>query len=114
MYAKLFRNHLFPFYETFLRKRKTLIYLKELEKNQWFSEKKLKEIQWNKFKKLLKHSYENVPYYNNKFKELNLHPDDIKTHEDIKKIPVLTRDDIRNHEKELIANNFKNKKLQLA
>ena len=48
MYPKLYKNILFPFYETFLRKRNTLKYLKYLEKTQWYSPERLREIQWER------------------------------------------------------------------
>lgn len=111
MYAKLYRNHLFPFYETVLRKRNTLKYLDELEKNQWLSEDELLSIQWRKLKKLLDHSYNNVPYYRKKFDESGLKPDDIKSADDYSKLPVLAREDIRNNRNDLIARNHSRQQL---
>jgi len=45
--------------------------------------------------KLIKHSYQNVPYYSEVFKSLKLRPDDIREIEDLKKLPILTKKDIR-------------------
>ncbi|RKY32236.1 MAG: phenylacetate--CoA ligase family protein, partial [Candidatus Omnitrophota bacterium] len=58
MYPKLYKNILFPFYETFLRKRNTLKYLKYLEKTQWYSPERLREIQWERLQRLLRYAYE--------------------------------------------------------
>lgn len=62
MYSRIYRNILFPFYEAVLRRRRTLLNLKELKRNQWLPEERLRETQWRKLRLLLKHAYENVPY----------------------------------------------------
>ncbi len=43
---------------------------------------------------LINHAYANVRYYRNKFDAAGLNPDDIKTLEDLKKIPFTTREDL--------------------
>jgi len=82
-----------------------------LLESQFWSYKKLKNYQWGKFQDLIKHAYDNVPYYNRIFKENNLHPKDIKNFEDIGKIPILTKDQIRNYFNTLIS--IKEKKEEL-
>lgn len=111
MYAKLYKNYIFPFYETIIRRRKTLVYLEKMEKDQWLPEEELKDIQWQKLKRLLEHSYENVPYYRNKFKSAELKPGEIRTYDDFVKLPILTRENIRDNQKGLLAENYKDKKL---
>jgi len=78
---------------------------KFLEESQWWSEEKLEEYQLNELKKLLKHSYVNVPYYRRLFDENSVKPTDIKTLSDLNKIPHLTKDIFRNHFKEITARN---------
>lgn len=111
MYTKIYQKMLFPLYEAALRKRNTLPYLKELERTQWLSEEELKQMQWNKLKALLAHAYENVPFYKDRFANVGLHPDNIKTPDDFDKIPYLTKDDIRNNHDNLLAVNYKGKKI---
>ena len=43
--------------------------LEELEKTQWWSCTELGDLQNELLQKLIKHAYENVPYYNCVFKE---------------------------------------------
>lgn len=74
-----------------------------LQKSQWWEESDLKEYQNQKLRELIKHAYENVPYYNDLFKKLKLKPDDIKNTNDLVKLPILT--------KETIRENFKNGKI---
>ena len=59
--------------------------------------KEIKELQLKRLKETVKKLYENVPFYQNKFKELKIKPTDIKTLEDIRKLPLTTKDDLRNN-----------------
>jgi phenylacetate-CoA ligase len=62
-----------------------------LMKSQWWDEKQLKQYQEERLCILIKHSVETVPYYRDLFLELNLKPQEIKTIEDLKKLPILTK-----------------------
>lgn len=55
----------------------------------------IREIQLKKLKKTVKYAYKHVPFYREKFKEVGLHPSDIKTLDDITKIPFTTKEDFR-------------------
>lgn len=44
---------------------------------------------------VVKRVYENVPYYRKKMEEAGVTPDDIKSTEDLPKLPFLTKDDLR-------------------
>ncbi len=58
---------------------------------------KIKELQLKQLKKTVKLVYDNVPFYKKKFQELKIKPDDIKTLEDVQKLPVTTKDDLRDN-----------------
>jgi len=81
-------------------------YKEFLEKSQRWSYKQLKEWQLYQLNILLKHVYKNVPYYKNVFIERGLKPDDIQDLSDLKKLPYLTRDLVRENSEDLIAKNF--------
>ncbi len=78
-------------------------YLSFLEESQWWPEQRLRHFQQKKLRALLKHSYENVPYYKELFTKLRLKPEDIRMIEDLAKLPIL--------EKELIRENFDNRRI---
>jgi len=80
--------------------------LSELLVTQWWSREQLEALQQKKLRALIKHAYQNVPYYHTLFKNLKISPDDIKTTDDLKKIPVLTKKDIRINFLSLQAKNF--------
>ena len=57
----------------------------------------LRLIQLKKLKKTIRYAYNRVPFYQQKFHEANITPDDIQTLDDLKKIPFTTKDDFRDH-----------------
>ena len=67
----------------------------------------LKRIQWINLKKLLNHAYKNVPFYRMKFEKAGITPDDIKKPADMKKIPVTTKEELKeNFPDSVIARNL--------
>ena len=86
--------------------------LQELKKSQNYSISELQALQMEKLKIMVEHCYNNVPYYRNLFDEIKLQPSDIKKLEDIQKIPILTRDCVKNNRGSLTASNIpKNQRL---
>jgi len=59
--------------------------------------KKIQEIQFKRLKETVHRVYDNVPFYQKKFKELKIKPDDIKTLDDIQKLPFTTKNDLRDN-----------------
>ena len=84
-----------------------------LQKSQWWSREKLEEYQVQQLEKLLKHAYENVPYYRRIFDERGLKPKDIQDFDDLRKLPYLTKDNFKLHFDELVAGNIKLKNLPM-
>ncbi|TET77407.1 MAG: phenylacetate--CoA ligase family protein [Candidatus Cloacimonadota bacterium] len=78
--------------------------LYKLRNNQWLKLSELEEIQRRKLKRIIKHAYENVPYYRKLFDSVGVKPEDIRTVEDLAKIPITTRKQIeRLRRDEIIA-----------
>jgi len=69
----------------------------------------LRNIQNEKLRRLIDHAYHHVPFYRERFKKINLHPDDIRTIDDLQKIPVIDKDDFHQSENsDLIDKKIKN------
>jgi len=81
-----------------------------LETEHW-SEEQLKDFQFQKFRMLLEHAYRNVPFYEELFSSIKLKPGDIRSFDDLQKIPVLTKETARLKNNELIARNLPKKHL---
>ena len=77
----------------------------EFSRNQFLSESEMICYQEEKLKKLVYHAYSTVPYYKAVFDKVKLVPDDIRTLDDLSKIPILTKNDIKQNFKQLISKN---------
>jgi phenylacetate-CoA ligase len=84
---------------------------KLLKKTEKWSKDQLIEYQWINLKSVIKHAYENVPYYKRIFDRYGIRPEKIKDYQDFKKIPFLTKNTIRENFRDLIANNFPKSKM---
>ncbi len=79
---------------------------KRLVKNQWRSYTELKNEQENQLRHLISFVNENVPYYRRLFKVIGCSPSDIRTIEDLQKLPLLTKDIIKQNWEELKPKNL--------
>ena len=86
-------------------------YTEELLVSQWFSKEELIHLQREGLTRLISHAYNNVPYYNELFKTTGLSPKDIQDIFDLKKIPFLTKNTIKNSFDKLISRGPIRKKL---
>lgn len=85
---------------------------KLMQKAELFTEEQLLDLQNQRLQALIKHCYAHVPYYRNLFDTLGLRPDDIQTRQDLQKLPVLTKQMVRDHFEELVADNIAELKAQ--
>ena len=74
---------------------------KNVVKSQWKAFDELKEDQEKQLQYLIDFVYRNVPYYHKLFDYLKLSPDDIKKIEDLEKLPILTKDIIKQNWEDL-------------
>lgn len=72
-----------------------LMLLHQVRKNQWLKPSDLEELQNKKLRAIVKHAYNNTELYHYKFKNAGVHPDDIKTVNDLKKVPFTTKEELR-------------------
>ena len=65
------------------------------EKIETMSRQDLEELQLKKLQKTVKRAFNEIPYYNNKYSQAEVYPEDIETLKDIEKLPFITKDDLR-------------------
>jgi len=70
------------------------------------SPKEIKKIQWRMFKKILAHAYNDVPFYRERFQKAGITPDNIQSRKDIKKIPITTKEELRNAGNKIFAKGY--------
>jgi phenylacetate-CoA ligase len=66
--------------------------LKRLDRTQWCSLDELCALQAGELRKLIAHAWRNVPHYRTRFEQAGLAPHDLKTLDDLRKLPLLTRE----------------------
>jgi len=81
-----------------IRARNAEGYYETLSGTQWLSPEQIAELQDEKLRRLVRHVYRSVPYYRAKMQERRLHPEDIRSHEDLARLPILTKADVRRHQ----------------
>jgi phenylacetate-CoA ligase len=61
------------------------------------SRDEISALQLQRLKWTLKHAYDNVPHYQQKFDAAGVHPDDLKTLADLARFPFTTKSDLRDN-----------------
>jgi len=61
------------------------------------SRDEMRELQGKRLQKLVSYVYHNQPFYRNKMQEMSITPDDIRTIDDIVKLPFTTKQDLRDN-----------------
>ncbi|MBD3245493.1 MAG: hypothetical protein GF333_00595 [Candidatus Omnitrophica bacterium] len=69
--------------------------LNDLEQRQWWTPQELRDYQNERLRALVRHAYAHVPYYRRLFRDCKLAPRDIRSVEDLHKIPLLSKDTVR-------------------
>ncbi len=72
-------------------------YYETLNATQWLSPAQIRELQDEKLRRLVRHAYRSVPYYRARMQEAKLRPEDIRGQDDLHKLPMLTKTDVRRH-----------------
>lgn len=88
--------------------------MKALESRERMSLHENLGIQLQDLLKLLKHAQATSPFYRRRFAEAGLETAKIQSFDDLKKIPPLTREDLRVHLREIQSSQFKEGDLQSA
>ncbi len=65
------------------------------EKMETMSRDEMAQVQSERLVKMVERAYNNVPLYRERFKESGVEPGDIKSIEDLNKLPFTTKDDLR-------------------
>ncbi len=88
-------------------------YLNDYEtRNEWTYEQ-LIQYRDTKLQRMIKHCYETVPYYKNLFDEKGINYNEIKTVTDLKIIPILNKDDVKNNINNFVSTSIPKSKLRI-
>lgn len=108
--ASIRRDIFEPLYLT-RAKSPQLGYWKKLEKTQYLSREAMEEIQWHRLQSLWSFVWQNNGFYRRRFNDAGLTKKSLQTPEDIKRLPFLTKKEIRTCTREMISSAHVGKKL---
>jgi phenylacetate-CoA ligase len=104
-YARLARHVMVPTLDYF-RGTRTAKRMAELERSQWWPLEKLHEEQTHALTSLVTYAFSQVPYYRRLASELGLESQDIRTPEDLTKLPLMTKDIVHEHLQDILAEDY--------
>ena len=81
----------------------------KIVRNPWKSKEELKDLQEKMMRNIIHFAYHNTRFYKQKFKKAGITPSDIQTLEDMKKIPVTTKDEARANPASMVAAGYTKK-----
>lgn len=81
-------------------------YLRELSTSQWWKPEVLRQQQWERGGAIVKYAYEHCAYYKSRFASLGF-DGKLGTWEDFRRLPLLTKRDIRDNEAKLLSSIFR-------
>lgn len=81
-------------------------YWKILEENQYLPEERLRQIQWQRLQRLWKFVWSANPYYQHRFTQAGLTVKSLRCPEDIQKIPMLTKSEVRRYTSSMLSDGF--------
>lgn len=96
-------SFLFFYFGTRLRNPSLVSFYKELVKTDSASLEELKSIQENKFKELIDFAFNYSPYYKKKLNDLNIVREDINSVDDLVKLPIMEKDELRENAEAIIS-----------
>ncbi len=74
-----------------------------LEESQWWDEARLREWQVAQLRRVLMHAGDHVPYYQDLFRHHGFDPGSVESVDDLRRLPVLTRDIIKHRCADLVS-----------
>lgn len=106
MYSAIVRNLLYPLDCWRTGRGAERRYRREFERSQFLPLAEIKRRQLLRTQHLLQHAYAHCPFYQRRFDEVGIRPDDISNLEDVANLPVLEKRHIQLHRDEMVARDW--------
>jgi phenylacetate-CoA ligase len=104
-YPRLLTSVLLPAYDR-ARGRRYAERLAFLDRTQWWTAERVREFQWAELKKLLAHVFASVPYLKEKYRAAGIAYEDVRTWDDFRRLPPLTRTELNAHASDLCSTTY--------
>ena len=87
--------------------------LSELEESQWLTPQQIREVQDRKLAALVDHAYSTVPFYRQMFDKRGLKPENVRSVDDLAKLPIVTKEVIKDNMDQIVSDRFDRSELVL-
>lgn len=111
MYERLFREFLFPSYESLVKRRATGSHLKALERDQFLPRERIEAIQLHALNRLLEHCWREVPFLRGYWSDHGLRPGPLAAVGELERYPLLDKQLITRHYADMIAESWRGRTL---
>ena len=88
-------------------------YLRSLLRRVYWPEERLRRYRNERLREVLAYAYENVSFYHRKFREAGVKPGDVRSVEDLKKLPILRKDEVRRNLDQMVSRRFEVSRLKM-
>ena len=82
-------------------------YLEWLGESEWWNSEQIRDYQDTRLRAMIEHAYETVPYYNQVMRKRGLTPKDIQTQDDLVKLPVVRKVDVKRDPGQFVSRKFR-------
>jgi len=85
-------------------------YLSELSASEWLSPELLRKQQWDRVREMVRYAFKHCPYYHTRFTSIGF-DGTISQWDDFSRLPLLTKQDIRTNQLNLLSQEFRREDL---
>ncbi len=100
------RHALFPLTQALFNRRGIGALHRSLLRSERFSPERLRELQEEKLRRLVEHCDRHIPFYRRRFREAGIAPGDIRTLEDLRALPPLSRQELVENRHQMVDLRF--------
>jgi phenylacetate-CoA ligase len=86
--------------------------LRRFSRTQYLSEEQIREDQWRALQAMLQYVWAHNPFYRGRFEALGIRPGDIRSFDDYRRLPLLTKNDLRQQGDALLSEGLDANRLQ--
>lgn len=113
MLGLLSRHLFYPLWDRWDHSIK-LRHLQALEQHQFETPQQIQTRQWSSLQRTVSYAWNHSPFYRKKMESAGLTPESIRTPQDYQRLPVTTKQEIRDNMDTLISNEYQTKDLIVA
>lgn len=112
LYAPIARSVVLPVVRWRDGRREFTRFLHDFARTQYLSACELRDLQLRKLQALLRHAYDNCPYYRRQFQEAGITPAAVRDLSDLLNVPTLSKEQVRTNLPDLVAGNYDRDRLR--